>query len=130
MGINSTRFKVIAFTCSAFAAGIAGALYAHEVRFISPESFMAAESSTILAMVVVGGIGHLPGSILGAISLTLIPEFLRSFGDIRLVIYGAAIVAIIIFAPGGFGGLIDRINELLSGTYKRKAKNKSKTEEV
>ncbi len=128
MGINSTRYKVLAFTISAFFAGIAGALYAHEVRFISPESFMAAESSTILAMVVVGGIGHLPGSILGAIALTIIPEFLRSVGDIRLVIYGAAIVAIIIFAPEGFGGLLDRVNEIINGDYK--AKNKSKTEEV
>lgn len=128
MGINSTRYKVLAFTVSAFFAGIAGALYAHEVRFISPESFMAAESSTILAMVVVGGIGHLPGSILGAIALTIIPEFLRSVGDIRLVIYGAAIVAIIIFAPEGFGGLLDRVNEIINGDYK--AKNKSKTEEV
>lgn len=130
MGINSTKFKVIAFTCSAFAAGIAGALYAHEVNFISPESFMAAESSTILAMVVVGGIGHLPGSLLGAIVLTLIPEYLRSFGDIRLVIYGAAIVAIIIFAPEGFGGLIDRINDLIKGTYKRKSRNETETKEV
>lgn len=128
MGINSTRYKVLAFTVSAFFAGIAGALYAHEVRFISPESFMAAESSTILAMVVVGGIGHLPGSILGAIALTIIPEFLRSVGDIRLVIYGAAIVAIIIFAPEGFGGLLDRVNEIINGDYK--TKNKSKTEEV
>lgn len=128
MGINSTRYKVLAFIISAFFAGIAGALYAHEVRFISPESFMAAESSTILAMVVVGGIGHLPGSILGAIALTIIPEFLRSVGDIRLVIYGAAIVAIIIFAPEGFGGLLDRVNEIINGDYK--AKNKSKTEEV
>lgn len=128
MGINSTRYKVLAFTVSAFFAGIAGALYAHEVRFISPESFMAAESSTILAMVVVGGIGHLPGSILGAIALTIIPEFLRSVGDIRLVIYGAAIVAIIIFAPEGFGGLLDKVNEIINGDYK--TKNKSKTEEV
>jgi len=130
MGINSTKFKVIAFMCSAFMAGIAGALYAHEVRFISPESFVGAESSAILAMMVVGGIGNIPGSILGAAALIIIPEYLRSFGDLRLVIYGAAIVAIVIFAPAGIGGGLNKLDDFISGANRNRKKNKSKVGEV
>ena len=106
-GINPTRYKVMVFMCSAFFAGIAGSLYVHEVRFVSPESFVTAESSSVLAMMVVGGIGSIPGAIVGGMALTIIPELFRSFGDIRLVVYGATIVMIIIFAPKGLGGLFE-----------------------
>ncbi len=123
MGINIVRYKMIAFAASAFFAGIAGALYAYEVHFISPESFVGAESVSVLAMMVVGGIGSIPGSVVGAIVLSVIPEVLRSAGDIRLVLYGAAIVGIIIFAPKGLGGAIEWVDNRLCGRYKPKAKN-------
>lgn len=128
MGIDSTKFKIIAFMCSAFLAGIAGSLYAHEVKFVSPETFVNSESSEILAMMVVGGIGSIPGSILGAAVLVIVPEVLRSVGDFRLVIYGAAVVAIIIFAPQGMGGLVSKIDEILSsiGAGKKNIKKTSK----
>lgn len=115
MGVNTTKFKIMIFMCSAFFAGLAGALYAHEVSYISPDSFKAAESTSVLAMMVVGGIGHLPGSILGGVLLTVIPELLRSFGDIRLVLYGAAIVVIVVFAPKGLGGLLNSIDDRIMG---------------
>lgn len=118
MGVNVPRYKMLSFMVATFFAGIAGALYAHEVRYISPESFVNAESSAVLAMMVVGGIGSIPGSILGGFALTMLPEFLRFFGNIRLVIYGIAIVVIIIFAPKGLGGLIEWIDGVLCGTIK------------
>ncbi|MFA9379505.1 MAG: branched-chain amino acid ABC transporter permease [Acetanaerobacterium sp.] len=115
MGINIVRYKIIAFTTSAFFAGVAGCLYAYEVHFISPESFVSAESISVLAMMVVGGIGSIAGSVAGALILSIIPEVLRSVGDVRLVLYGAAIVAIIVFAPKGLGGLIEWVDDTLSG---------------
>ena len=71
-------------------------------------------------MMVVGGIGSIPGSIAGAFALTMIPELLRSAGDVRLVLYGAAIVVIIIFAPKGLGGAIEGLDNLLMGKHKKK----------
>ena len=115
MGVNVVTYKLVAFMVSAFFAGIAGAFYAHEMRYISPETFASVESSTLLAMMVVGGIGSIPGAILGGTVLTILPEVLRFIGDFRLVLYGAAVVAIIIFAPKGIGGLIDYLDELFSG---------------
>ena len=115
MGINLVKYKIIAFVISSFFAGIAGALYAHEVHYISPESFVSAESTAVLAMMVVGGIGSIPGAVIGGVALTIIPEYLRAFGDIRLVIYGVAIVVIIIFAPKGIGGALLWLERLLTG---------------
>lgn len=119
MGVNVVTYKLVAFMASAFFAGVAGAFYAHEVRYISPETFASVESATLLAMMVVGGIGSIPGAILGGAALTILPEVLRFIGEYRLVLYGAAVVAIIIFAPKGLGGLITLIDETLSGRRTR-----------
>lgn len=115
MGVDTVKYKIIAFATSSFFAGVAGCLYAYEAHFISPESFVSQESITVLAMMVVGGIGSIPGSIAGAFILGILPEFLRFAGDIRLVIYGGAIVAIVIFAPKGVGGVIEWVDERLCG---------------
>ena len=115
MGINVVTYKLVAFMTSAFIAGIAGALYAHMMRYISPEPFAQAESNALLSMMVVGGIGSIPGAILGGIALTILPEVLRFIGDFRLVIYGAAVVAIVIFAPAGLGGLVEHVDRVLCG---------------
>ncbi len=119
MGVNTVLYKIIAFAASSFFAGIAGCLYAYEVHFISPESFVSQESTTVLAMMVVGGIGSIAGSIVGAFALTIIPEVLRFVGDIRLVLYGAAIVAIIIFVPKGLGGFLEWLDQILMGKVKK-----------
>ncbi len=121
MGINVVNYKIVAFMVSAFIAGIAGALYSHEMRYISPEPFSQAESSTILAMMVIGGIGSIPGAIFGGIALTVLPEVLRFMGDFRLVFYGAAVVAIIIFAPAGLGGFLEKADDFLCGKRPGKA---------
>lgn len=118
VGVNVPQYKMISFLISTFFAGIAGALYAHMVRYVSPESFVNGESAAVLAMMVVGGIGSIPGSIIGGIGLTVLPEFMRFLGNVRMVLYGAAIVVIVIFAPRGLGGLIEKIDDILSGKRK------------
>lgn len=121
LGVNTVRYKIIAFATSSFFAGIAGCLYTYNAHYISPESFISQESITVLAMMVVGGIGSIAGSIAGAYVLFILPEFLRFAGDIRLVIYGASIVASIIFVPKGLGGLIEWVDGTLCGGQNKTA---------
>jgi len=89
MGINTTKMKLAAFALGASFGGVSGAMFASFQQFISPESFVLWESIVILAMVVIGGIGHIPGVILGGIVLTLMPELLRSTVEpIQRTIFG------------------------------------------
>ena len=105
MGINSSRYKVIAFVTSAFIAGIAGSLYAHLLRYLHPDVFSYAKSTDFLVYLYAGGVGSISGSLLGAIALTVLPEVLRFLSEWRLVIYGAMLLCIILFRPVGlFGG--------------------------
>ncbi len=96
MGINIYRTKVIAFFVSAGIAGLAGAFYAHYMRFIDPTSFISDESTVILSMVVLGGMGNMLGSVLAAVILTVLPEVLRSFSDYRMLVYGAVLVVMML----------------------------------
>lgn len=130
MGVNVVTYKLVAFMVSAFFAGIAGAFYAHEMRYISPETFASVESAALLAMMVVGGIGSIPGAILGGIALTILPEVMRFIGEFRLVLYGAAVVAIIIFAPKGLGGLVDWVDGVLCGDIKPGKKIHAKADDT
>lgn len=105
-GINIFKYKLLAFTISAFFAGIAGSFYAHYVTFIDPQSFTFDESIQILSMVILGGMGSIPGTILGAIVLVAIPEVLRGLAEYRMVIYGAVLVVVMLIRPQGlFGNL-------------------------
>ena len=81
IGINLFKYKLVAFFVSAFYAGIAGALWAHYVTIITPEHFTIVESINYLAMIIIGGIGSVLGSILGAIFMVLLPEVLRLITD-------------------------------------------------
>jgi len=101
LGINCTLWKVFAFGIGSAIAGAAGAFYAGFVGTLVPDAFIITESFTILAMVIVGGIGTLIGPVLGAILLTILPELLRGFGDFRLVLYGLALTLVVLFMPGG-----------------------------
>lgn len=101
LGINCTLWKVFAFGIGSAIAGAAGAFYASFVGTLVPDAFIITESFTILAMVIVGGMGTLIGPVWGAILLTLLPELLRGFGDFRLVLYGAALTLVVLFMPGG-----------------------------
>src|SRR5215471_11816636 len=100
-GINCTAWKVFAFGIGSALAGAAGAFYASFVGTLVPDAFIITESFTILAMVIVGGMGTLIGPVWGAILLTMLPELLRGFGDLRLVFYGAALTLVVLFMPGG-----------------------------
>ena len=101
LGINAAAWKVFAFGVGAAVAGAAGCFYATFVGTLVPDAFFITESFTILSMVIVGGMGTLIGPVWGAILLTLLPELLRGIGDLRLVVYGAALTLVVLFMPGG-----------------------------
>lgn len=104
MGIDTTKMKLLAFSLGASIAGIAGTFYAAKMSFVSPESFTFLESIIILCMVVIGGIGSIPGVVLGAVVLIVLPESLRQFQDYRMLVFGAAMVIVMVFRPQGLLG--------------------------
>jgi branched-chain amino acid transport system permease protein len=101
LGVNAIAWKTFAFGIGAAVGGAAGCFYAAFVGTLVPDAFFITESFTILSMVVVGGMGTLIGPVFGAILLTLLPEVLRDVGDLRLVVYGAALTLVVLFMPGG-----------------------------
>lgn len=104
MGIDTTWIKTLAFALGAGIAGVAGVLFAARYTFISPESFTFLESVRILSMVVLGGMGSLPGAILGGVLLTVLPEMLRGLASYRMLIFGVALVVMMVFRPQGLLG--------------------------
>lgn len=103
-GINTTYYKTFAFVVFAIFAGIAGAMYAHNVGIIVPKQFDYNYSINILIMVVLGGMGSFTGLIISAIFLTILPKFLRSFADYRMIVYSLALILIMLFKPNGLMG--------------------------
>ncbi|MBV8752541.1 MAG: branched-chain amino acid ABC transporter permease [Hyphomicrobiales bacterium] len=101
LGINARLWKVFAFAVGTAVAGGAGCFYAGFVGTLVPDAFFITESFNILAMVIVGGMGTLSGPVFGAILLTVLPEFLRGIGDLRLIVYGLALTLVVLFMPGG-----------------------------
>jgi branched-chain amino acid transport system permease protein len=109
MGINTTRAKVSAFVISSFFAGVAGSLFAHTTNAISPASFQFVKSVDVVIMVVLGGMGSLSGSIVGALIVTALPEILREAQkvtqvDLRMVIYSLTLILLMIWRPEGLFG--------------------------
>ncbi|HIU76819.1 MAG TPA: branched-chain amino acid ABC transporter permease [Candidatus Pelethocola excrementipullorum] len=104
MGTDARHYKTIAFTLSAFMAGVAGALFAHLLMFISPDNFAYSKSSDLLVYLYTGGVGTITGSVVGAFLMTILPEFLRFMEDWRLVIYALVLLYTIIFKPYGIAG--------------------------
>jgi branched-chain amino acid transport system permease protein len=104
-GIRVTLLKSQCFVIAAFVAGLAGSLYAHEVRYLAPNDFTFWKSIEILIMVVIGGVGSLPGAILGAAVVVGLPEYLREIGDYRMLVFGAILMATMLFGEGGLAGL-------------------------
>jgi len=121
MGINLTRYKLLAFVISSFIVGVAGGLMSLQIRFINIDVFALILSIEALAIIILGGLGSVSGAILGAVFLTLLPETIRVFlnlilepgssfystyvYEIRGVVYGAVIVAFLRFQPDGLIGL-------------------------
>ncbi|BDU49463.1 branched-chain amino acid ABC transporter permease [Haliovirga abyssi] len=104
MGVNITRYKVLAFIIGAFFAGIAGGVYAHFYQFLKPDSFNIFKTVDILLMVVLGGMGSITGSIIAAIILTIVPELLRGFSEYRMVVYSLTLIILMIARPDGILG--------------------------
>lgn len=104
MGINTTMYKVIAFTLGALFAGMAGGLSAHTFYVITPGSFNFLKSFEILVMVVLGGLGSTAGSIVGAVFVTLLYTYLREFPEWRMIIYSIVLILMMIFRPSGLLG--------------------------
>ena len=101
MGIDKTRTKLTAFALGATWAGIAGVLFAAKTTFINPASFTFMESAMILSIVVLGGMGSIVGVVIAALAIILLPEYLRVFADYRMLLFGAALIAMMIFRPQG-----------------------------
>jgi branched-chain amino acid transport system permease protein len=101
MGINTTKYKIIAFCVGAFFAGVAGGLYAHFKNFISPKGFDFMRSIEIVVMVILGGMGNTVGVIAAAILLTVLPELLRPVQDYRMVIYSLLLIILMLTRPQG-----------------------------
>lgn len=101
MGIDKTRTKLSAFALGATWAGMAGVMFAAKTTFINPASFTIWESVIILCVVVLGGMGSIVGVILGAMVLILLPEYLRAFSEYRMLLFGAILVSMMVFRPGG-----------------------------
>jgi branched-chain amino acid transport system permease protein len=101
LGINPTNVKLSAFAIGAMFGGFAGCFFATRQGFISPESFTFIESATILAIVVLGGMGSQLGVVLAAILLVTLPEFGRAFAEFRMLIFGAAMVGVMVWRPRG-----------------------------
>ncbi|HHY66421.1 MAG TPA: branched-chain amino acid ABC transporter permease [Alicyclobacillus sp.] len=100
-GIHVHRYKLLVFSLSGAIAGLAGALYAGAINFVSPDVFDLNQSIMILITAIIGGVGTLFGPLVGAALLSFIGELLRSLGGLRLVIFGALLVAVIVFMPEG-----------------------------
>jgi len=101
-GINTHRYKLMAFVLGAFWAGMAGTLYAAKMKFISPDAFSFSESVLLFTIVILGGAGSIPGVILGAFMLIGLPELFRELADARMMVFGLAMVVMMIFRPQGF----------------------------
>lgn len=104
MGINTTYYKVIAFTLGSFFAGLAGGLYSHNFYIIQPGNFGFLKSFDILIYVVLGGLGSLSGSVIAAILLTIISTFLQDYPETRMIIYSLVLVIVMLYRPQGLMG--------------------------
>ena len=119
MGVNTTKYKTLAFVIGAMLASVAGALYACNFFVIQPDLFNFNKSIDILVMVVFGGMGSITGSLIAAIFIGVLNTVLQSFSSIRMIIYGLALVGIMIFRPGG---LLGTKEFTFSALFKRRKK--------
>jgi branched-chain amino acid transport system permease protein len=118
-GIRVTLLKSECFVIAAFVAGLAGSLYAHEVRYLAPNDFTFWKSIEILIMVVIGGVCSLAGAILGAAVVIGLPEYLRAIGDYRMLVFGAILIATMLFGEGGLAALATTLGRRLRGLAMR-----------
>ena len=111
LGVDVSLYKLVAFAMGTAIAGVAGGLYALDIKYIGPDSFGFVESITILSMVVIGGIGSVPGVIIAATVLVLMPHWLQFIAEYKLLIYGALLFAVMRFSPGGLAEIATRVSD-------------------
>jgi len=119
MGVNTSSYKNQIFVFSAVVSSLAGSYYAHFVTFVSPTTFDAATSILLVTMVIVGGMSNVWGAILGTALLGILPEYLRTFGDYDILIYGGILVVIMMFAPEGLAGIAMQIKNRIARVFLR-----------
>ncbi|ALC85755.1 ABC transporter [Bacillus sp. FJAT-22090] len=107
MGINTTYYKVVAFTIGSFFAGVAGALYSHNFYIIQPSQFGFLKSFDILIFVVLGGLGSLSGAVLSAILLTVVSTYLQGYPETRMIIYSLVLILVMLYRPKGLMGTME-----------------------
>jgi branched-chain amino acid transport system permease protein len=112
MGINTTRFKLLAFAMGGAIGSLGGAMFAVQIGSLTPASFEVQVSILVLGLVILGGIGSLPGVVTGALVLVGLPGLLREFEEYRALAYGAALVAVMILRPQGLVPNVRRSREL------------------
>ena len=100
-GINVRSHKLLAFVLGAALAGVAGNLYASKLLVVSPESFTFWESCLMFSIVLIGGMGSIPGVVIGAAAISLFPEIFRGFASYRMVVFGVVMILMMMFRPGG-----------------------------
>ena len=105
IGINVQYYKIMAFMLSSLYTGLAGALYAHLISFVSPDTFTSAQSIVFLTMLLFGGMGTLYGPIIGATVLAMLEEYLQVVGSYSMLVYGTFILVVLLFLPQGIVGL-------------------------
>ncbi|HVG35628.1 MAG TPA: branched-chain amino acid ABC transporter permease [Pyrinomonadaceae bacterium] len=127
MGVNTTRYKVMAFVISSAMAGAAGVLFAHFDGYLNPHSFEFLKSVEILIMVILGGLGSIVGSVIGAVALTILPEALRQFAEYRMIIYSLLLIILMITRPQGLLGGLDPFK---GWRARRRAKSRTEAEEI
>jgi branched-chain amino acid transport system permease protein len=127
MGVNTTRYKVMAFVISSAMAGAGGAALAHFDGYLNPKSFEFIKSFEILIMIILGGLGSIVGSVLGAILLTVLPEALRGFAEYRMVIYSLLLIILMITRPQG---LLGKTGAFKGWRARRKVKSRTEAEEI
>ena len=127
MGVNTTRYKVMAFVISSAMAGAGGVLLAHFDGYLNPKSFEFIKSFEILIMIILGGLGSIVGSVLGAILLTVLPEALRGFAEYRMVIYSLLLIILMITRPQG---LLGSTAAFKGWRGRKKAKSRTEAEEI
>ncbi len=112
LGIDTFRYKLLIFVVTAAMAGFAGSLYVESNFYASPEGFGFSASILLVAMVAIGGWGRFAGAPLGALIYTAAPEILRTFQDAQLLIFGAGMIAVLLFFPNGLAGAGDAVRRL------------------
>ena len=119
-GIDTSRYQVVAFALGSGIAGAGGAAMAHYIRYISPDTFTFHESIAYITMLVVGGRQALLGAVLGAAFLTPLPEALRGFVSVQHIIYGAILLGVLLFLPGGLYSIGRLFAAVMTRSEKRK----------